>query len=87
MAIETFEYSHPDGWNDPVNFPTDPPSEEEARRLLQEQHKEVRDYIQDTLVPFINEMSGTIDGFQQSFDALTGPNMKFLQVRGVRNNG
>jgi hypothetical protein len=37
-------YSHPNGWNDYVNFPTDPANEAAARALLQEQHDEILDF-------------------------------------------
>jgi hypothetical protein len=54
MAIDNFEYTHPNGWEDSVNFPTTPANETQTRQLLQQQHKEVRDYIKTKLVPGVN---------------------------------
>lgn len=54
MAIDNFEYTHPNGWEDSVNFPTTPANETQTRQLLQQQHKEVRNYLKDKLVPGVN---------------------------------
>ncbi len=86
MPINNFEYTHPDGWEDEANFP-ETPAKEQVRSLFQEQHKEVRDYIKNTLVPGVNAIETTANSAKSGVDTLTDPNIKFLQVRGVRNNG
>ncbi len=50
----SYAYTHPDGWNDSVNFPTTPASEAQTRSLLQEQHAEALGFINDIALKLNN---------------------------------
>lgn len=83
MAIDNFEYTHPNGWEDSVNFPTTPANETQTRQLLQQQHKEVRDYLKTKLVPGVNahlaEMATKTDKVPFSCTPEVGFNIPFTE--------
>lgn len=58
----SYAYTHPDGWNDSVNFPTTPTSESQTRSLLQEQHTEALRFINDIALKLNNVPAVRVHG-------------------------
>ena len=56
MAISSFAFDPPTGWNDSTRFPTYEGSEVQVREDMQELHDQTRDYI-NSLVTTLNDLN------------------------------
>ena len=52
-------------WTDPEDFPTYEGSEEQVRADMQSLHTEMQTYVNQTVVPKINEVIGEVNAFEE----------------------
>ncbi len=59
--MDSFAFTPANGFNDASTF-TDPASEAETRSQLFSPHEQTRDYINNTIVPTVNDLISQVQG-------------------------